>query len=94
MFFDGIFRELRELRVAQGEDPSRFSDLVFLDDVATMIVAPRLPELRGSACGNPRNARRAAGEARPGYTGREDAQYSLSPEGASRGVFQTSATPL
>ena len=61
MFSNGIHEELRTMRLAQGEDPRNFVDLVFADDVTTLIMMENLERLGGSALGNVRNAGQSAG---------------------------------
>ena len=52
MFFNEVHDQLHDRRVARGWNVSAFLDLIYADDVTTLIVAPTLGELRAYAWAN------------------------------------------
>ena len=93
MFFNGIHGELKALRELRGEDPSRFVDLVFADDLTTIIFSPELDPLRGYSHGNVDNVRHTMG--RRGLNLQDPKTHNIlfRPEVLPKGIFRR-APPL
>ena len=69
MYFNDVRSGLVQRRAARGEDLQAFLDLIYADDVTTVITAPRLDTLQGRAA---RNAADVKDAMRKGYRNTQD----------------------